>query len=201
LRATRPIVVKPKTFGTRTLQVSPDFVNPPGAQRDRIERDGAFLKEVFKSSAPARLWTRSFIRPVPDPANSRFGTRSIFNGERRNPHAGADFASPLGRPVRAPNAGRIVAARDLFFPGNVVIIDHGLGVFSLLAHLSRIDVAEGGDVAAGETIGLVGATGRVTGPHLHWSLTVAGARVDPVSLLVLLGEKTEDGRQKAEDRR
>jgi murein DD-endopeptidase MepM/ murein hydrolase activator NlpD len=189
LRVPRRILVRSKAFATRTLKVSPEFVNPPSSQRDRIARDSAFLKQVFASSAPARLWTRSFVRPVPDPANSRFGTRSIFNGERRNPHAGADFASPLGRPVRAPNGGRVVGARDLFFAGNVVIIDHGLDVFSLLAHLSRIDVAEGDDVIAGETVGLVGATGRVTGPHLHWSLTVAGARVDPISLLVLLGEE------------
>ncbi len=83
----------------------------------------------------------------------------------------------------------MVAARDLFFAGNVVILDHGLGMFSMLAHLSRIDVAEGDDVRAGEVVGLVGASGRVTGPHLHWSLTISGARVDPVSLLVLLGEK------------
>jgi murein DD-endopeptidase MepM/ murein hydrolase activator NlpD len=185
---TRPIVVRPKVFATRTLSVSPDFVNPPASQRERIERDRVFLREIFAASAPKRLWTQAFTRPVPDPANSRFGTRSIFNGERRSPHAGADFASPLGRPVEAPTGGRVVAARELFFTGNVVIIDHGLGMFSMLAHLSRIDVKEGDDVKAGEIVGLVGATGRVTGPHLHWSLTISGARVDPVSALVLLGE-------------
>ena len=86
----------------------------------------------------------------------------------------------------------MVAARDLFFTGNVVVIDHGIGMFSLLAHLSRIDVKEGDEVEAGEVLGLVGATGRVTGPHLHWALTVQGARVDPVSLLVLLGEKEKE---------
>jgi murein DD-endopeptidase MepM/ murein hydrolase activator NlpD len=189
LRVTRPVVVTPKTFATRTLSVSPDFVNPPASQLQRIERDSAFLKEVFASSGTKRLWTHSFTRPVPDAANSRFGTRSIFNGERRSPHGGADFASPLGRPVKAPNGGRVVAARELFFTGNVVIIDHGLGMFSLLAHLSRLDVKEGDDVKVGEIVGLVGATGRVTGPHLHWALTVAGARVDPVSALVLLGDE------------
>jgi murein DD-endopeptidase MepM/ murein hydrolase activator NlpD len=188
-RATRPIVVKPKSFATRTLTVSPDFVNPPASEQERIAGDSAFLRQIFMASVPTRLWTQAFTRPVPDPANSRFGTRSIFNGERRNPHAGADFLSPLGRPVKAPNAGRVVAARELFFTGNVVIIDHGLGVFSLLAHLSRIDVKEGQEVKVGDVVGLVGATGRVTGPHLHWALTVGGARVDPVSLLALLGEE------------
>jgi murein DD-endopeptidase MepM/ murein hydrolase activator NlpD len=189
VRITRPVVVQLKVFATRTLSVSPDFVNPPASQLQRIERDSAFLKKIFAASEPKRLWTQAFTRPVPDPANSRFGTRSTFNGQRRNPHAGADFASPLGRPVKAPNGGRVVAARELFFTGNVVIIDHGLGMFSLLAHLSRIDVTEGDEVKAGETVGLVGATGRVTGPHLHWALTVAGARVDPVSALALLGDE------------
>jgi murein DD-endopeptidase MepM/ murein hydrolase activator NlpD len=190
-QVTRAIVVRPKVFATRTLKVSPDFVNPPEPERERIARDSAFLREVFAVSPPQRLWTRPFTRPVPDPANSRFGTRSIFNGERRNPHGGADFASPLGRPVKAPTGGRIVAARELFFTGNVVIIDHGLGMFSLLAHLSRIDVKEGDEVEGGDVIGLVGATGRVTGPHLHWGLTIAGARVDPVSALELLGDPSQ----------
>jgi murein DD-endopeptidase MepM/ murein hydrolase activator NlpD len=188
VHASEAVVVKPKTFATRTLTVSPDFVNPPASQLARIERDSAFLKEIFAASAEHRLWNRSFLAPVPDPANSRFGTRSIFNGERRNPHGGADFASPLGRPVKAPNGGKVVGARELFYTGNVVIIDHGLGMFSLLAHLSRIDVKEGDDVTAGELVGLVGATGRVTGPHLHWALTISGARVDPVSALALLGD-------------
>ena len=188
LRVTRTIVVKPKIFPTRTLKVAPDFVNPPESERVRIERDSTFLRGIFAASPPKRLWTRAFVPPVPDPANSRFGTRSIFNGERRNPHGGADFASPLGRPVKAPTGGRIVGARELFFTGNVVIIDHGLGMFSLLAHLSRIDVKEGDEVQGGEVVGLVGATGRVTGPHLHWALTIAGARIDPVSALALLGK-------------
>jgi murein DD-endopeptidase MepM/ murein hydrolase activator NlpD len=126
-----------------------------------------------------------FVRPVPDVATSRFGTRSIFNGELRRPHGGADFLSSEGAPVKSPNAGRAVAVRDLYFTGNTVIIDHGLGVFSLLAHLSATDVREGDLVSAGQVVGRVGATGRVTGPHLHWAFTVVGARVDPLSVLAL----------------
>ena len=91
---------------------------------------------------------------MPHQANSRFGTRSVFNGEARNPHAGTDFLSPAGTPIHAPNAGRVVAARDLFFSGRTVILDHGLGVFSQLAHMSRIDVAEGDMVQAGQIVGL-----------------------------------------------
>ena len=121
---------------------------------------------------------------------SGFGTRSVFNGQPRSPHSGADFRSPEGTPIKAPNAGRIVVARNMYFSGNTVVIDHGLGCFSLLAHLSAFDVHEGESVSAGQLIGRVGATGRVTGPHLHWAVRIANARVDPLSVLALLGEPT-----------
>ncbi len=180
--------VLPKRFPTRRLLVAPEFVDPPASMAERIASDTAFLADVYAHSARERLWQGPFLRPVPDPANSRFGTRSIFNGKPRNPHAGTDFLSAAGVPIGAPNAGRIVAARDLYFSGNTVVIDHGLGVFSLLAHLSRIDVKEGQLIDAGAVVGQVGATGRVTGPHLHWALRVAGARIDPLSALALLGK-------------
>ncbi len=145
------------------------------------------LHEIWDHPAPQRLWASLFVRPVPDPANSAFGTRSVYNGEPRSPHSGADFLSPTGRPVKAPNAGRVRLAASLYFTGNTVIIDHGLGLFSLLAHLSEIDVKDGEEVTAGQIIGKVGATGRVTGPHLHWTVRDNNARVDPLSLLFLLG--------------
>jgi murein DD-endopeptidase MepM/ murein hydrolase activator NlpD len=185
---TRELEVLPKRFATRRLHVPPEFVDPPPALRERIEKEAAFLQQVYDESSPERLWRSPFVRPVPDAANSRFGTRSVFNGKPRSPHAGTDFASGAGTPVKAPNAGRIVAARELFFAGNTVIIDHGLGVFSLLAHLSRLDVREGDGIEAGHIVGRVGATGRVTGPHLHWALRVSGARVDPLGVLALLGK-------------
>ena len=182
--------MKPRTFATRTLRVDPEFVNPPEGLLARIEGEAAFVRDVTARSGADRLWSEPFIRPVREPANSRFGTRSVSNGEVRRPHGGADFLSPEGTIVRAPNAGRVAAARDLFFTGNTVIIDHGMGVVSLLAHLSAMDVREGDMIAAGQVIGRVGATGRVTGPHLHWGLTVAGARVDPLSVLALIGQQT-----------
>ncbi len=188
LRQSRSFDVARRTFPTRTLRVDPEFVNPPDDDLQRIAREADFLRNTFGSSAEARLWSAPFVRPVPGEANSRFGSRSVFNGEPRSPHGGADFLSPSGTPIQAPNAGRVVCARDLFFTGNTVVVDHGLGVFSLLAHLSRIEVAEGDVVTAGQVVGLVGATGRVTGPHLHWALNVSGARVDPLSVLALLGK-------------
>lgn len=187
VRASVSLTVVPRRFPTRTLRVAPDFVNPSAAVLARIQQEQAFIRDAYANGTSAARWSGAFVRPVSDPANSRFGTRSVFNGEPRSPHAGTDFLSPSGTPVRAPNAGRIVAARSLFFTGNTVIIDHGLQVFSMLAHLSRLDVEEGDEVEAGHIVGLVGATGRVTGAHLHWALSVGGARVDPLSLLALLG--------------
>ena len=124
---------------------------------------------------------------MPQEANSAFGTRSIFNGQARSPHGGADFPSPAKTPVHSPNRGRVVLAKDLYYTGGTVVVDHGLGLVSLFAHLSRIDVSEGDLVAHGQVVGLVGATGRVTGAHLHWTLRLGGARVDPLSLLAVLG--------------
>ena len=117
-----------------------------------------------------------------------FGTRSIFNGHPRQPHGGTDFISPTGTPIHAPNSGRVVVASELYFTGNTVVIDHGLGVFSMLAHLSVMDVHVGDSVIAGQIVGQVGATGRVTGPHLHWAVRVGGARVDPLAVLAILGQ-------------
>jgi murein DD-endopeptidase MepM/ murein hydrolase activator NlpD len=185
--ASRSIIVRPKTFRTRTLRVDPGFVNPPADLLERIARENELLQHAYANSEPARLWSAPFLRPVPQPANSAFGTRSIFNGEPRSPHAGTDFLSPAGTSVKAPNAGRVVIARELFFSGNTVVIDHGLGLFSLLAHLSRIDVHEGDVVERGALVGLVGATGRVTGPHLHWAVRAGDARVSALSLLALVG--------------
>jgi murein DD-endopeptidase MepM/ murein hydrolase activator NlpD len=187
LRQSRALVVVARKFPTRTLRVNPAFVNPSPAELTRIRQDQTFLSEVYARPAATRLWSAPFVRPVPGEANSSFGTRSVFNGEPRSPHGGTDFLSPSGTPIKAPNAGRVVCARDLYFTGNTVIIDHGLGVFSMLAHLSRLDVKEGDTVRESQVVGLVGATGRVTGPHLHWALTVNGARVDPLSALQLLG--------------
>jgi murein DD-endopeptidase MepM/ murein hydrolase activator NlpD len=180
------LLVKPKAFPTRRLTVDEAFVNPPAAVTRRIEEEAAKLAAIWKSSG-AQLWSGTFVRPVPQAANSRFGSRSILNGQPRSPHGGADFASPAGTPIKAPNAGRIVLAGDLYFTGGTVVVDHGLGLVSLFAHLSRVDVREGQTVERGTVLGLVGATGRVTGPHLHWTLRASGARVDPVSLLDVLG--------------
>jgi murein DD-endopeptidase MepM/ murein hydrolase activator NlpD len=187
VRAALPLVVGRRIVRTRRLTVDGAFVTPPAEAQARIVREADLLAGVWASPSTGRQWTAAFVRPVPGMVNSAFGTRSVFNGRPRNTHGGADFLSPAGTPIHAPNAGRIVVARDLYFSGNTVVIDHGLGLFSTLAHLSAIDVAEGDDVTADQVVGLVGATGRVTGPHLHWAVRASGARVDPMSVLALLG--------------
>jgi murein DD-endopeptidase MepM/ murein hydrolase activator NlpD len=182
-----PLDVERRVFPTRRLTVDPDLVNPPPEARERIARESRELEQIWHASASERLWTEIFAVPVPDQANSAFGTRSFYNGEARAPHGGADFLSPAGRPVKAPAAGRVVVADARYFTGNTVVIDHGMGLFSLLAHLSEIDVHPGDLVEGGVVVGKVGATGRVTGPHLHWTVRLDGARVDPLSLVYATG--------------
>ena len=187
VQTTVTLAVRKRVFATRSLTVDDAFVNPDPPTLQRIASEAADLARVWEESVPSRLWSDAFVRPVPGRATSSFGTRSVFNGRPRQPHGGTDFISPTGTPIHAPNSGRVMVARDLYFTGNTVVIDHGLGVFSLLAHLSVIDVQVGESVTAGQIVGQVGATGRVTGPHLHWAVRVGGARVDPLAVLAILG--------------
>jgi murein DD-endopeptidase MepM/ murein hydrolase activator NlpD len=180
-----PLVLKPRAFPTRRLTVAGRFVDPSPEELDRIRREAARLEAIFGTvTMPDRLDT--FAPPLPGVPGSNFGSRSVFNGEPRAPHAGADFRGATGTPIAAPAAGRVALAEELFFTGQTVVIDHGVGLYSLLAHLSRIDVTPGQAVARGDVVGLLGATGRVTGPHLHWTVRLNGARVDPLRLVALL---------------
>ncbi len=182
------LMVEAKKFPTRQLRVSPQFVNPPPSVQHRIDRERRQLGTLFRAIGPEPCWRGSFVQPIEVSVVSGFGVRSVYNGEPRAPHNGADFASPTGTPVQAPGGGRVVLAESLYFTGWTVMIDHGLGLVSLLAHLSRIDVRVGTDVVAGDRVGLVGATGRVTGPHLHWTVRLQGTRVDPLSVIAALQE-------------
>lgn len=180
------LAVRKRVFPTRTLRVDGAFVNPPEQTLQRITAETEELDRVWEQSAQSRLWSGAFVRPVPGAATSSFGTRSIFNGSPRQPHGGTDFLSPSGTPVHAPNSGRVVLAGALYFTGNTVVIDHGLGVLSLLAHLAAMHVHDGDRVTAGQIIGQVGTTGRATGPHLHWAVRIGGARVDPLAVLAIV---------------
>lgn len=178
-----PFTIADKQWRTRRLTVARRFVTPPASALPRIREESALLNAAFRMHTPEPFWTAGFVRPVDGVAVSGFGVRSILNGQPRGPHNGADFAATTGTPIHAPAAGAVVFAREFYYSGNTVIVDHGHGLFSTMAHLSAFDVEEGARVTEGQVLGKVGATGRVTGPHLHWSVRLNGARVDPLSLV------------------
>jgi murein DD-endopeptidase MepM/ murein hydrolase activator NlpD len=131
------------------------------------------------------LWSGNFLRPINAPATPSFGTKRVFNGKVNSIHRGTDFPAKVGTPVVASNAGQVVLARKLFYEGNCVIVDHGQQFLTMYMHLSKIEVEEGSTVRKGERLGLSGATGRVTGPHLHMAVRWESAYIDPTKLLAL----------------
>ncbi|CAD5378026.1 M23 family metallopeptidase [Pseudomonas sp. OF001] len=154
-------------------------VNPSPASLRRIERELAEQTDAYRQFSPRQPSNLLFDKPVAGPLSSPFGLRRFFNGEERNPHSGLDFAVPAGTPVKAPAAGRVILVGDYFFNGRTVFVDHGQGLISMFCHLSRIDVRVGDELARGAVLGRVGATGRATGAHLHWNVSLNDARVDP----------------------
>jgi len=170
----------------RRITVDPKFVDPPADELERIESERKKVEGIFATPTRERYCSQPFVVPVPGTATSSFGRRSIINGAPRGQHTGTDFQAATGTPVVAPNRGKIALAADQYFPGNTIIIDHGLGVYSYLAHLSKFTVEEGAMVERGQRIALSGATGRVTGPHLHWTMRMGSARVDPLSVIAVI---------------
>jgi len=181
----RTIEIHPAHYRTGSLTVAPKFVEPDPEALKQIEAEKQLKERFFAASAAEPLWHASFRAPVTAPATSSFGMRRTFNGTLASIHKGMDFRAKTGTPVRASNSGIVVLARPLYYEGNCVVIDHGLGLFTLSMHLSQIAVKEGQHVATGDRIGLSGATGRVTGPHLHWAVRWQGAYLDPAKLLRL----------------
>jgi murein DD-endopeptidase MepM/ murein hydrolase activator NlpD len=154
-------------------------VNPEKRDMERIGRESKAIKAALKHWSDNDAITLEFIKPVDGPYSSPFGLRRYFNEQPRKPHSGLDIAAPEGTPIKAPASGTVIDTGDYFFNGNTVFIDHGQGLVTMYCHLSRIDVTPGQAVTTGEAIGLVGMTGRVTGPHLHWGVSLNDARVDP----------------------
>jgi murein DD-endopeptidase MepM/ murein hydrolase activator NlpD len=181
---TARLPVRAGKFATERLTVQQQFVEPDEQQAQRVVAEQEKLRQIFDHITPERLWHGPFRLPLGAGVHgTNFGKRRILNGQPRSPHTGADFPAPTGTPIHATQSGRVVLAEELYFAGNTVVIDHGLGIYSLYGHLSATDVAVGDTVKAGKVIGKVGATGRVTGPHLHWGVTVNKARVNPVQLV------------------
>jgi murein DD-endopeptidase MepM/ murein hydrolase activator NlpD len=184
LTCSLPVTVRAEKFPTERLTVEKQFVQPDPEQQKRAEEDQKKMKAIYDTVTPEVLWKGKFVTPLKGVSTGgNFGRRRILNGEARSPHAGVDFPAAAGTPVYAAQAGKIVLAENLYYSGNTVVIDHGFGIYTLYAHLSEIEVKAGDPVEASDEIGKVGATGRVTGPHLHWGLTIDHARINALQIV------------------
>ena len=179
LACSQSIVVREGKFPTERLSVENQYVHPDPEQEKRAAEDQKKMKAIYDTVTPEVLWNGKFELPLKGETEGKnFGRRRVLNGEARSPHTGVDFPAATGTPVYAAQAGKVALAENLYFSGNTVVINHGFGIYTLYAHLSEIQVQAGDPVKASQEIGKVGATGRVTGPHLHWGLTVNHAHID-----------------------
>jgi murein DD-endopeptidase MepM/ murein hydrolase activator NlpD len=180
------VKVRARQFAVQRLTLPAAMVDlDPETERRAVDESGR-LRSLYRTITAERLWRGRFTRPVAgvEPGTG-FGSRRIINGKPRMPHSGIDYAAPTGTPVVAANSGRVALIGDFFFPGRLVVLDHGLGLYTLYFHLHTVDVTEGAMVDRGQPVGTVGATGRATGPHLHFGAQVGTARIDPAALLGL----------------
>ncbi len=183
--ATREVRVEPANYRQVELHVSEKFVEPDAATLKRIAADKEIKDHAFAQSASAPLWQGDFQLPVHSPATDSFGTRRVFNDKLASIHRGMDFRAASGTPVHAANSGKVILARNLFYEGNCVVIDHGQQFTTIYMHLSKILVSEGQTVQPHQLLGLSGATGRATGPHLHFAARWQGGYLDPALLFRL----------------
>jgi murein DD-endopeptidase MepM/ murein hydrolase activator NlpD len=172
-----------KQYAEQRLTVAPKHVELSAADQARYERERAHLAQVLRRFTLREPDTLRLIVPTAGPRSSSFGLRRVFNGQSRNPHSGMDIAAPTGTPVLCAAAGEVIDVGDYFFNGNTIVVDHGQGFLTLYCHLSTMDVTAGAQLAAGAAVGRVGATGRVTGPHLHFSVYLNTTPVDPALFL------------------
>ena len=178
------VPVSAVSSGVLQLSVDPRFITPPDSELPRIQRERSLVASVSRASHETpRLWSGTFLRPRSTRITSDFGQRREFNGEFRSLHMGVDLSGSTGAPVIASNRGVVVIVHDFYYAGNAIHIDHGLGLTTAYMHLSEINVAVGDTVQRGDVIGKVGATGRVTGPHLHWHAKYGLVTFNPLSLL------------------
>lgn len=170
-------------YGTEKLDVDPAKIKPPKSEQRRIGQEYRRARAVFSKVSPSQLWTKPFIYPLQSEVTSPFGTARMYNGVLKRYHTGTDFRAKTPTPVVATNDGNVVLVQSRYFAGNTVIIDHGKGLYSCYYHLSEFHVREGEKVLRGEVIGLSGQSGRVTGPHLHFSVVLHDVKVDPLNLI------------------
>lgn len=187
---TLSLEVAQKDRGVSRITLPPEMVTPKGVELlARIDRERLMLTDIFKQDS-GPLLADLFRRPVPDPVNSPFGKKRVLNGLPRAPHSGVDFRSPSGRLVRTPSRGDVVFSGDLYYTGRTVILDHGAGLYSLYAHLSKPLCSPGQRLEPGQPLGKVGSTGRSTGAHLHWTVRLREIRIDPMTVLDRFGSNS-----------
>ena len=180
------LTVNRRDFAVQRLTLPTAMVDLDPETERRAVSEGEHLRTLYRTITPERLWRGRWVRPVAgQEPGSGFGSRRVINGQPRAPHTGIDFSAPRGTPVVAANSGRVALLGDYFFPGRLVALDHGLGLYTLYFHLDTVAVSDGEHVDRGQVIGTVGATGRATGPHLHFGAQAGLARVDPAALLGL----------------
>lgn len=189
----KPVPVVAAPYDERHLKVSKKFVKPSAAQRKRAAREARAMTKALDTLTSERLWRGSFARPTAGVETSPFGTKRTYNDRKKSRHMGLDLDGAVGVPVVATNRGRVVLAAERFYSGGTVVLDHGQGVFTLYFHMSRLDVRVGDVLEKGQGVGAVGATGQVTGPHLHFAVKFGDSYVDPARLLALdLSADAED---------
>jgi len=172
-----------RDFPKRKLSVDPKYVHPPREVQERIKREAEILAQIYGQISSEWLAQGKFELPCDGQLSPNFGQQRIYNNVPRSIHAGVDIAIASGQPIKAANDGRVALASNLYFSGNTVIIDHGLGLYTVYCHMSKLLVKRGAMVRQGEVIGLAGSTGLSTGPHLHWAAKINEARIDPLALL------------------
>jgi murein DD-endopeptidase MepM/ murein hydrolase activator NlpD len=175
------VIVKKTEFASQSLSLPDKQVDLDPETLRRVETEQSTMLAAMQPVTP-RLWDGEFVMPTAGDVQHTFGRRRVINGQNRNPHTGEDISAPVGAPVAAINRGTVRLVTDQFFSGKSVVIDHGLGLYSMYFHLSEVSVRVGDVVAKSQPIGAVGATGRVSGPHLHWGVRLNGARLNPLSL-------------------
>ena len=174
--------VVPGKYPSEKLRVDPSKVTPPESALERIRSEGVEISAVYDDIIFRKYWDGAFRMPVRSKITSGYGTRRLYNGVKKGFHKGVDLRASVGTPIKAPAPGRVVLAKDLYYTGNTVLLDHGYGIVTIYGHMSRLRVRKGQEVRTGQVLGLAGATGRVNGPHLHWGASVQRVKVNPIEL-------------------
>ena len=181
--------IKKKNYTEQRITIADTkLVSPPAKELDRIRRESAEQKAVYASFTPQIDLSKGFIMPLEGRKTSLYGHRRFFNDVPRSPHSGLDIAAPTGTPIVAPGPGKVALKGDFYFNGKTILLDHGQGLITMYCHMSEYMVEEGEFIDQGQMLGLVGSTGRSTGPHLHWSVSLNNFRIDPLEFLPAVNE-------------